>query len=176
MKQIWAPWRMEYINSCHQTKNRRQKCVLCIKSFPEKNDASALILLRGKYAFVIMNRYPYNPGHLMVAPYRHMGKIERFTPAETNEMFLLLQKCVLALKKTLKPEGFNIGANLGRIAGAGIPGHFHIHIVPRWNGDTNFMPILSETKVICQELNKTYELLKKALISISLKSKKSAYR
>ncbi len=161
MRQIWAPWRMAYINSCQQ--NKKQKCVLCIKSSRIENDVSSLVLLRGKYSFVMMNRYPYNPGHLMIAPYRHIGKIERLNSTEMNEMFFLIQQCVKAIRKTLKPDGFNIGANLGRIAGAGIPGHFHIHLVPRWNGDTNFMPILAETKVICQELDKTYQILKKEL-------------
>ncbi|MCX7785841.1 MAG: HIT domain-containing protein [candidate division WOR-3 bacterium] len=161
MKHIWAPWRMAYINSCQQDK--RQKCVLCIKASSEKNDAAALILLRGKYSFVMMNRYPYNPGHLMIAPYRHSGKIESFSSKETSEMFYLLQQCVKVISKTLKPDGFNIGANLGRVAGAGIPNHFHMHLVPRWNGDTNFMPILTDTKIICQELERTYEILKKAL-------------
>jgi len=110
----------------------------------------------------MMNLYPYNNGHLLIAPKRHVGKIEEINEAEMTELFKMTQKMIKVLR-AFKPEGFNVGANLGRVAGAGVPGHFHIHIVPRWNGDTNFMPVIGETKVISESLEETYKKIKESL-------------
>ena len=165
MKQIWAPWRIEYIKQSQKAKLKtgRKGCFLCLNS--SKSDGKNLILLRGKYAFVIMNRFPYNPGHLMIAPYRHIRTIEQCRAEEAGELFQLLKHCISALKMVMKPEGFNIGVNIGNVAGAGVPGHLHIHIIPRWLGDTNFMPIIGEIKIINEELHKMYRKVKKELIS-----------
>jgi len=160
MKLIFAPWRIEYIRS-----PKHDGCIFC--DFPKENrDKERLILYRGEKAFVIMNNYPYNPGHVMIAPYRHIGSLEDLSDEELLEIMKLAQLMVKAIKKAMKPEGFNMGFNIGRVAGAGIEGHIHMHIVPRWNGDTNFMPVLANTKVIPQAIKDSYEELKKALKEI----------
>ncbi|NJE07152.1 HIT domain-containing protein [Thermococcus sp. M39] len=157
MKIIWAPWRIRYIRS-----PKHDGCIFC--DFPKENrDKERLILYRGKHAFIIMNNYPYNPGHVMIAPYRHVGKWEDLTDEELLEIMKLSQLMIKALKKAMNPDGFNMGVNLGRVAGAGIDDHVHLHIVPRWNGDTNFMPVLADVKVIPQAIEESYEDLKKAL-------------
>ena len=117
------------------------------------------MIVRNTHVFALLNRYPYNNGHVMVAPYRHVGRIERLTSAEWSGMLGVIRRLTGRLERTIHPHGFNIGFNLGRIAGAGIPGHLHLHLVPRWNGDTNFMPILGQTKVISQSLDELYDLL-----------------
>lgn len=154
MEQLWAPWRMEYIKNPHP-----EECIFCIGD-DLAQDEEKFILLREKLAFIIMNKYPYANGHLMVAPYRHIGEFKELNEGETLELFKLIKYSVEVLKKILKPQGINIGMNLGRAAGAGVVDHLHIHIVPRWVGDVNFMPILSETKLICEHLKTTYENLK----------------
>lgn len=160
MKLIFAPWRIEYIRS-----PKHDGCIFC--DFPKENrDKERLILYRGEKAFVIMNNYPYNPGHVMIAPYRHIGNLEDLSDEELLEIMKLAQLMVKAIKKAMKPEGFNMGFNIGRVAGAGIEGHIHMHIVPRWNGDTNFMPVLANTKVIPQAIKDSYGELKKALKEI----------
>lgn len=160
MKLIFAPWRIEYIRS-----PKHDGCIFC--DFPKENrDKERLILYRGEKAFVIMNNYPYNPGHVMIAPYRHVGNLEDLSDEELLEIMKLAQLMVKAIKKAMKPEGFNMGFNIGRVAGAGIEGHIHMHIVPRWNGDTNFMPVLANTKVIPQAIKDSYGELKKALKEI----------
>lgn len=151
MQHLWAPWRMEYIKKADQ-----KGCFLC-KALKEKKDKKNLIITRTKKAFVIMNRYPYNSGHLMIAPIPHTGNMEDLSKDEIIEMFGLLIRMKQLLTKILNPEGFNIGINLGRIAGAGLISHVHIHLVPRWAGDTNFMPVLGKTKVISQSLDKLYQ-------------------
>lgn len=151
---IWAPWRMEYIKQ-----NKKDKgCFLC-RVIKSKNDRKNFILYRGKNVFVILNIFPYNNGHIMVVPNRHTGAIEEIKEEEEKEIFLLLKASVKILKEVLNPAGFNIGINLGEVAGAGVAGHIHFHIVPRWKGDTNFMPVISNTKVISQSLNELYGLL-----------------
>lgn len=154
MKRIWAPWRIEYI------KNPKEKgCIFC--KFPkEQNDHERFILHRGKTCFIIMNYYPYNNGHLMIAPYLHTSKFDSLDNQTKIEMFDLIDHSTKALREKLNAEGFNIGINLGSVAGAGIKDHLHIHIVPRWQGDTNFMPVLGNSKVISQELHETWETLK----------------
>ncbi len=151
MNKIWTPWRKEYIYC------KEKKCFLC-RVLKEKPDRKNFILYRGKSAFVIMNRYPYNNGHLMVAPIAHK-KLEGLLPGERGEIFDLVILSTQVLKEALNCQGLNIGANLGKVAGAGVVGHFHIHIVPRWLGDTNFLPIIAETKTIAEYLKETYEKL-----------------
>ena len=157
MQQLWAPWRIEYVRM-----EKMDECIFC--KFPkERDDEKNLILHRGKHAFVIMNNYPYNPGHVMVAPYRHVGDIEDLSEEEWRDIDSLTALMVKAIKMAMNPQGFNIGLNLGRVAGAGIEGHLHVHIVPRWNGDTNFMPVISNTKVIVQGIRENYRELKKEI-------------
>ena len=154
MRQIWAPWRIEYI-----LMEKPEKCILCEKPKEDK-DAQNYILYRGDKNFIILNSYPYNPGHLLVAPYRHVGSLEELTEEERNEHFEIVSRSIGALKEVFNPGGFNIGANMGKVAGAGIDDHFHSHIVPRWQGDTNCMPVLADVRVLPQALAETYELLK----------------
>ncbi|RZN70419.1 MAG: HIT domain-containing protein [Candidatus Methanolliviera hydrocarbonicum] len=154
---IFAPWRIGYIQA-----TKDEGCILC--DLPrEERDEENLILHRGKSSFIIMNRYPYNPGHLMIAPYKHVGVIEELDTDEIYEIIDLCKLAIRAIKSCMEPDGFNIGMNLGRIAGAGIDDHIHLHIVPRWSGDTNFMPVLAGTDVIPEALEETYKKLKEAL-------------
>jgi ATP adenylyltransferase len=158
MKHLWAPWRMDYILKG----NKKKGCIFCYDKRRAK-DRENLILHREKYAFVMMNRYPYNNGHLMVAPRRHCVHLESLNPIESNDLFELLKVSIRVLKDTLSPHGFNIGVNIGRVGGAGEE-HIHFHIVPRWAGDTNFMPILGETKIVPEYLSTTYHKLRAAFI------------
>ncbi len=153
MKQLWAPWRLKYIK--HPSQNG---CIFC-KASQEKKDKKNLIIFRGMTCFAILNLYPYNSGHFMVTSYRHIGKFEKLKSKEIQEMFEIAQHFKKILDREIKPQGFNIGFNLGRVAGAGIVDHIHLHVVPRWNGDTNFMPVLGDTKVIPQSLNDTYHMM-----------------
>jgi len=147
---IWAPWRIGYI-----VKIKKKGCFLCY-SYKSRDDDKNFVVYRGKFSFVVMNIFPYNNGHLMVAPIRHLKNITSLTEEEDREIMELIKKSVKVLKKLLKPDGFNIGLNLGKMAGAGLENHIHFHIVPRWNGDTNFMPVISNTKVIPQSLSELY--------------------
>jgi len=157
MDYIFAPWRIRYILA-----PKYKGCIFC--DFPAQNDDEKnLILYRSQKCFIIMNKYPYNPGHLMVAPYRHVAEIEKLTEEEEKDLFHCLKVAIAAIKSTLKPHGFNVGVNIGRVAGAGIEDHVHMHVVPRWNGDTNFMPVLADVKVIPEALEETYKKLKKAI-------------
>jgi ATP adenylyltransferase len=159
MDTIWAPWRMQYIG---RARDGEEPCVLCEKP-KQADDRVNLVLLRGRSNYVMLNLYPYNPGHLMVAPYRHLSHLTELTADEMKEHYHLVSKCTEWLARLMKPDGFNIGMNLGRTAGAGIEGHIHSHIVPRWNGDTNFMPVVGETKVVSEALSATYDKLKKII-------------
>ncbi len=153
MKRIWAPWRMQYIRM-----EKPEGCILCEK--PKQNkDALNYILYRGDKNFVILNSYPYNPGHLMVIPYRHVADLEKLTEEERNEHFEIVSRGIKVLRQVFTPVGFNIGINVGKVAGAGIDDHFHTHIVPRWQGDTNFMPVLADIKVLSEALAETYQKL-----------------
>lgn len=153
MKHIWAPWRIEYI-----LQEKPQGCFFC--DMPKQdNDAENYILYRGKHNFIMLNSYPYNPGHLLVAPYSHKAEMGELTEDERNEHFELLNRGILVLKKELKPGGFNTGSNLGKVAGAGVDDHFHTHIVPRWQGDTNFMTVQGDVRIIPQALADTYKML-----------------
>ncbi|MBL3538693.1 HIT domain-containing protein [Aminivibrio sp.] len=157
MENIFAPWRMAYI----QVSKNKDGCIFC--DFPpEYRDEERLILHRGATCFVIFNAFPYNPGHLMVAPYRHTAEYELLSDEEMLEMHRLGGRCISVLKKVMNPQGFNIGINLGKVAGAGFDGHLHLHIVPRWNGDTNFMPVFADVRVVAEELAETYARMKEA--------------
>lgn len=161
MERLWAPWRLEYIAA-----ERPDGCIFC--DFPARDEDEKLkILLRGEYAFVIMNTFPYSNGHVMVTPYRHVADITELADEENLEIMRLTQKCCAALTQVCRPDGFNIGMNLGAAAGAGIAGHLHMHIVPRWIGDTNFMPVLGDAKVIPEALETTYAKLKEAFERLS---------
>ncbi len=157
MHRLWAPWRSKYV-----TGEKKGKCIFCEKS-KEKKDEENYILLRGKTCFVMLNIFPYNNGHLMIAPYRHIPSVEQMTFEEMKELIHLIKRMIKTLKEAMRPEGFNIGANLGKAAGAGIVDHVHFHVVPRWTGDYNFMPLFSETKVIPEALEETYRKLKEKL-------------
>jgi len=153
MEQIWAPWRIQYIQM-----EKPEGCILCEKP-GQNNDAQNYILYRGSKNFVIMNAYPYNPGHLMVAPYRHVASLDELTDDELREHFSIVSRSVRLLRQVFAPGGFNIGVNIGKVAGAGIDEHVHTHIVPRWQGDTNFMPVISEVRVVPEALAETYKKL-----------------
>ena len=152
-EQLWAPWRIEYI-----LQEKPDYCVLCEKK--ESSDSDRLILKRGENAFVIMNLFPYNNGHLMVCPYEHTNDYLALSSDVKSEITALIDDSIFVLKKLMNPDGFNLGMNLGKIAGAGIDEHAHWHIVPRWNGDTNFMPVLNHTKVHVEGLHETWQKLK----------------
>lgn len=152
MDKLWAPWRVKYITQIGKTKG----CVFC-RIIADKKDKKNLIFVRGKLCFAVLNLYPYNNGHSLVLPYRHVNDLNKLTPEESREFFDLLNDTRTLLDKVLKPTGYNIGLNLGRAAGAGFPGHLHIHIVPRWKGDVNFMPVVAGTKVISQSMQVLYE-------------------
>ncbi len=158
VKAVFAPWRMEYILSDKSSPD----CVFCSRIEQDLDEAN-LILYRGRKIVVFMNKYPYNNGHLLVLPYRHVSGLDDLDEKEMLEMFETLRICRRAISRTMNPQGFNIGLNLGEVAGAGIRDHLHFHIVPRWNGDTSFMPVLAETHVIPEHLNATYHKLHRAI-------------
>lgn len=152
MKQLWAPWRSEYVKS-----GDTLECIFCAAR--TKSPEESLVLFNGAVSIVMLNKFPYNSAHLMIAPVRHVANVEELTPEEALDFFRLLRHSVTVLKKELNPAGFNIGMNVGRAAGAGIEAHLHTHVVPRWNGDMNFMPVLSDTKVIPEHLLSTLSRL-----------------
>jgi ATP adenylyltransferase len=152
MKYLWAPWRMDYI-----LREKKKGCFFCNK-LKEKKNKKNLILYQGEYGFVVMNKYPYTNGHLMVVPNRHCLNLEQLDNKELRELFDLLKASTQVLKANLHPHGFNIGMNIGKVGGAG-EDHLHLHIVPRWAGDTNFMPVIGETKIVPEYLEKTYQKL-----------------
>jgi len=163
MDYIFAPWRIRYIKQA--TENKGEDCILC--DYPSRHDDDqSLILYRGALNFVIMNRYPYNAGHIMVAPLRHCGTLDGMDDNERDEHYRIVARCVAVLKEILHCDGFNVGMNLGRVAGAGVDQHIHTHIVPRWSGDTNFMPVLDDTKVINEAIADTYKILKSSFITL----------
>ncbi|MEX2275496.1 MAG: HIT domain-containing protein [Actinomycetota bacterium] len=147
---------MEYIRTA--TEVDAPGCIFC--DLPVKGDDEAHVLARGEHGFVILNAYPYNPGHLMVAPWRHTGEFHELTVREHTGLMELQRRAVVALREEMEPHGFNIGMNVGKVAGAGFPGHLHWHVVPRWTGDTNFMPIIGQTRVLPELLDETYRRLK----------------
>ena len=159
MKVLWAPWRIKYI-----TGDKEEGCIFCKKP-KEGNDKDNLILYTGETSFIIMNRYPYSNGHLMTVPYKHTNNFSDLTQEERLELMNLTVKCIDILQ-VIEPEGFNIGMNLGKTGGAGIDDHLHFHIVPRWSGDNNFMPVIGDIRVMPEYLEDTYETLKEHLKSL----------
>jgi len=156
-KNLWAPWRIGYITSVDK---KDEGCFLCRDAEPSAQDDENLILWRTDLSLVVLNRYPYNNGHLLIAPRRHAGDMEDLTETEMADLMRLTRDVKRALTLSVNPQGFNVGINLGRCAGAGLPGHLHVHIVPRWNGDTNFVSVCSGTKVISQSLEEMLAQLK----------------
>ncbi len=165
MEKLWSPWRSKYIESFKSDEDK-SKCIFCQMLDLDINDLQNLVVDKGEHTITVLNLYPYNNGHLMIIPKRHTNDFSGLTNEEISESFIKLQFAEKALSKVLNPHGFNIGANIGRVAGAGIEDHIHFHIVPRWNGDSNFMPIIGEVKVISQDLAETKEKLLKAYSSI----------
>ncbi len=157
MKRLWSPWRLEYL-----TAPKSEECIFC-QAAAADDDRTNLVLLRGERVFLILNRYPYNNGHFMAVPYAHVPSLEDLDAPTLTEMMLLIVRGLAALRSAMSCEGFNLGANLGPAAGAGIAGHVHMHAVPRWIGDTNFMPVVGETRVVPQTWLQTYDQLKAAL-------------
>jgi len=154
MEYITAPWREEYVKKIY----KMNECIFC-QALKLKNDGKAYILFRGNYNFIMLNKYPYTPGHLMIAPYQHIAAFERAKKETTDEMSDLLKMSLRILKKNYNPHGFNTGMNLGQSAGAGVTDHFHLHVIPRWTGDSNFMPIVGKTKVVIEDLEACYKRL-----------------
>lgn len=153
MKVLWAPWRMEYILN----NQKEPGCIFCPASLNELRERH--ILYWGETTLVLMNKFPYNNGHLLVAPVRHVPDLEPLTDRELSALLAMVRRSVAILKQVLNPEGFNVGLNLGKVAGAGVADHLHFHIVPRWNGDTNFMAVVGDLRVIPEHLDQTYERL-----------------
>lgn len=154
VENLWAPWRLEYV-----TGDRPQGCVLCAKVH-DLDDMSSLVVVRGEHAYVVLNLYPYNNGHMMVVPHRHVAGLEELTEDESSEAQRLLEQGIRVARRVLGADGFNVGLNLGSAAGAGIEQHLHWHLVPRWSGDTNFMPVLADVRVMPQHLHTTWQLLR----------------
>lgn len=154
MEVLWAPWRLDYILG-----PKPDECVFCIPRETDE-DEERLVLVRGRHSFVIMNKFPYNNGHLMICPYRHVSCLTDLTPDEANDCTLWLQRSIGIIKEYFKPQGVNAGLNIGEAAGAGIAAHLHFQVVPRWNGDASFMAVFGETSVIPQHLLSTYRSLK----------------
>jgi ATP adenylyltransferase len=164
MKALWAPWRMEYIQEAKE--NQIQECIFCTKPKQKQNQKN-LIVYESSQCFVMLNKFPYNNGHLMVIPYIHESDPTALVDAVLLDIQHTLNKTVLAVRETMDPHGLNIGMNLGRTAGAGIEDHLHWHLVPRWNGDTNFMPVLADTKVVSEALDQTWLKLVQAFKTLS---------
>ena len=161
---LWAPWRIKYIQSL----SKSNECFICHNLENPQDDDANLVLWRTKHCIVILNRFPYNNGHLLIAPNRHIAGLDEASDEELLEMFKLVREGQKALSAAIKPHGFNVGLNFGRCGGAGLPGHLHIHIVPRWEGDTNFMSVCGDTKVISQSLIELQELLKQTSKELNL--------
>lgn len=168
MKRLWAPWRMEYILDEHKL----DSCLFCSISRENKSrknkaeDKKNLVLFRGKNCFVMLNKYPYNSGHIMVIPYFHTSSFDGLSDDVLFDLITTLRESVGILKKVLNPDGFNMGLNFGKVAGAGMESHMHLHVVPRWTGDTDSMPIIAETRVMPEHLKKTYDKLVKYFIQL----------
>ena len=175
MDRIWAGWRMAYIKKSTAKGARGASCLFCAKGRSRPGSRN-LVLARTPRVLVLLNLYPYNVGHVLVAPRRHHGSLSRLSPEESVELTQWLGRVERALKRAYRAHGFNIGLNLGRVAGAGVLGHLHWHVVPRWNGDTNFMPMTARTKVIPEALDRTYERVSRALAALAPRSRKAPQR
>jgi ATP adenylyltransferase len=156
---IWAPWRLAYVKDA--SKDIEEECIFCAKPAADDDEAN-LIVHRGASCFVILNLFPYTNGHLMVAPYEHISRIQDLPADTVTEMMSLAQRSMTRLEEVYEPHGYNVGFNQGRVAGAGVEHHIHLHVVPRWGGDTNFMPVIADTKVMPQTLEQSFEALKGA--------------
>jgi len=174
MERLWSPWRSEYIESISAKENADKSgkddgagktCIFCGK-FSEQDDAKNLVIYRGKLSAIIMNLYPYNSGHLLIVPYAHKATFEELTPDENVDVMSQVGLAIKALRMISHPDGFNFGANLGKVSGAGIADHVHFHVVPRWNGDTNFMTSVGDIRIISEELNETFKKLTNVLAAI----------
>ena len=154
MDRLWAPWRIGYVSSA----DKEEVCFLCAAA-GANDDRASLVVRRGEHCFAILNRYPYNNGHVMIAPYAHKADLPDLTDDERSEMMSLVLDVQEALRATMAPHGFNVGINIGAAAGAGVPGHIHAHILPRWTGDTNFVSTVSDLKIISQSLEESYDLI-----------------
>jgi ATP adenylyltransferase len=161
MEQLWAPWRLAYV-AVDKPPPGEQPCFIC-HGLNEGQDRKNLIIRRTARSVVLLNRFPYNNGHLLVAPQAHLGRLDELAPEDHLDLMQTVTQMVELLTAVMKPDGYNLGVNLGRSAGAGLPGHLHWHIVPRWDGDTNFMPILADVKVIVQSLDALHDLLSAAM-------------
>ena len=158
MNRLWAPWRLAYVSGAEPATG----CVFC-EALRGDDDRRRLVLHRGRTGFLILNAYPYAPGHVLAVVNRHVGSVEEATADELGEAMTLVQQATAALRRAYRPDGFNIGLNQGRVAGAGVEGHLHVHVVPRWNGDTNFMAVLGDVKVLPEALEATWERLRAAM-------------
>jgi ATP adenylyltransferase len=156
---IWAPWRLSYVTDA--AKDIEEGCIFCSKP-REEDDGANLIVHRGEHCFVLLNLFPYTNGHLMVAPYEHVARLQDLPPKTVAELMALAQRAMDRLDEVYDPHGYNVGFNQGRVAGAGYEHHIHMHVVPRWGGDTNFMPVIADTKVMPQTLQQSYDALKGA--------------
>ena len=156
---IWAPWRLAYVKDA--SKDIEDDCIFCAKPAAEDDEAN-LIVHRGERSFVILNLFPYTNGHLMVAPYSHAARLQDLPTETLAEMMALAQRAMSRLEEVYEPHGYNVGFNQGRVAGAGVEHHIHMHVVPRWSGDNNFMPVIADTKVMPQSIEQSYEALKGA--------------
>jgi ATP adenylyltransferase len=161
MENLWAPWRMAFIEP---KTPQPQACIFCTQPAAQRDD-EYYIPYRGEHCYMMLNRYPYNNGHLMIAPYQHVASIEKMDTVTLAELMSQVQLALRALRAVMNPDGFNMGINQGKVAGAGFAEHMHFHIVPRWNGDTNFMPVLADIKVVPEALDSVYQKLKQALVS-----------
>jgi ATP adenylyltransferase len=157
---IWAPWRLAYVKDA--AKDKEEECIFCTKPAGDEDRAN-LIVHRGELCFVILNLFPYTNGHLMVAPYEHVATLQELDEGTVTEMMGLARRAMGRLEEVYEPEGYNVGFNQGRAAGAGVEHHIHLHVVPRWGGDTNFMPVIADTKVMPQTLEQSYDTLAGAL-------------
>lgn len=154
MERLWAPWRIKYLEA-----KKQARCIFCAN---QKRNVKDYVILKTRLSLAMLNIFPYNNGHIMVSPLRHIKEFSQLKEAEMVDLFKTLNKVKSLLDKVLKPHGYNIGINISKVAGAGIPGHLHIHIVPRWRGDTNFMPVINDTRVISQSLDELYKKLRHA--------------
>jgi ATP adenylyltransferase len=165
MERLWAPWRLSYVSSAKPPADT-EPCFIC-QGLAETRDRENLIAWRKPHCAVVLNRFPYNNGHLLIAPHSHKGQLHELNIDEILEMQQTIAHLVGVMNELMKPDGYNVGLNLGKAAGAGLPGHLHWHLVPRWNGDTNFMPVLTETRVIVQSLDQFFVLLTEKLVPAS---------
>lgn len=168
MENMWAPWRMEYVST---SSSKATGCVFC--HVAKEDDKENHIVYRGKYCYVILNKFPYNNGHIMIVPFSHTNDLLNLSDEEQSECNMLINKSIMVLRKVFDPQAINLGMNLGKAAGAGIEEHIHYHILPRWDGDTNFMPVIAGIKVISESLDATYKKMSKAFRDIFEKKKNS---